>query len=349
MKPIRRQAPTISVTSAAFSPDSQILVIGYTPGGFLVNPIRHLQMWACRVGTGEKLWLAGGTERLAVVGFLPGGEEFLVRVCPKDVFEGALQVRSVRTGKFVRRMASHGKPIVAAGLSPDGKALVTADDEGGVKVWSTPGGKDLGEFLTPGGDAVPERISVSADGARALLAWDCRNRVGPAGLLYDLKSGKLLAEWYRHDGWLYGGCLSWDGRTVAVGKQLGRTAEWKETCAVVLWDAAPNRPRGQLTGVDLPISFVPNGESLLCLRPEVELCLRDAKTGAERWRVPGRNWNVHVVVSPDGRQVFRALGLYSPDSGAQIDLEVFEVGNGRLILAVDNREARSPFTDEVGF
>jgi WD40 repeat protein/predicted Ser/Thr protein kinase len=82
----------------------------------------------------------------------------------------------VTTGKTVRMLAGHGKPLGALAVSADGQRLFSASGD----IWDTASGKLLATF-----DCSAARIAVSADG-QVILASD--------GELYDAVTGAGLGR-----------------------------------------------------------------------------------------------------------------------------------------------------------
>jgi WD40 repeat protein len=331
--------PLIRVGSAAFSSAGGVLVVGYD--GVTGDPTVEPQMSAWDIKTGKKLWETVGRENRQVVGFLPSDREFLVHA-GWGSGGNCLQVRRTETGAVARRLADHGRSIVAAGLSADGGTVVTADREGLVKVWRSADGKELQSFLTPGGTTFPDRVCLSADGSRALLVVAPHSTTGVAGLLYDLRAGKLLREWYCDAGWTAPAALSPDGKTVVIGRLVERAEGGKETYATCIWDVGLSRVVGELPGNTPVVAVVPGG--LVCLGYEGGLSLRDGKTGEDRWRVPpSRRGGWFAAVSADGTLVVRAEGTYQRwvvgsmggKRGDGVRLEVFEVKDGKRVQEFD--------------
>src|SRR5205085_8106808 len=65
--------------------------------------------------------------------------------------ENAVTAWDVETGKEVRRVAPEGQSGIAGlGLTADGKTLVTAENDGLVRVWETSSGRQQRQFGDPG-------------------------------------------------------------------------------------------------------------------------------------------------------------------------------------------------------
>jgi WD40 repeat protein len=189
-------------------------------------------------------------------------------------------VKRLRGGPAEDRTAGGtvtGDPIWTPGISADGSRLVTGTSNGTVKLWSLPGGQQVGAplrfrygaadaQLSPDGrqilvvplnhDIVPDRLEI----------WDARRhrrvrtlmpaggvstgRFSPDGrfvAVADLRGRVQVvstATWKPVTPWLVGGRAAWlafthDGRTLATGNTDG---------TVRLWDVATH----QALGVPLP-------------------------------------------------------------------------------------------------
>jgi WD40 repeat protein len=106
-------------------------------------------------------------------------------------FGFGLRVRSLKTGRKLRTIAGHSRPIEAVALSRDERQAISASKDRTLKVWDL---KKGGELRTLIGHAHPvASVAMSGDGRRAvsasydgnLKAWDL-----DSDRVWDLEAGK---------------------------------------------------------------------------------------------------------------------------------------------------------------
>jgi WD40 repeat protein len=95
------------------------------------------------------------------------------------------RIWNVQTGKEVRSMIGHNRPVSALAISPDGKHLVTGGIERDARIWNIADGVQAGSSLQLGLLGVSE-MAFTADGTRLVVA---RARSGGVAA-YDLATRK---------------------------------------------------------------------------------------------------------------------------------------------------------------
>lgn len=153
------------VICAAFHPDSRLLVVGFTNGEFRLyelpefNLIQQLSMGQNEVNTvninksGE--WLAFGSAKL-----------------------GQLLVYEWQSESYILKQQGHFDSTNALAYSPDGSRVVTASDDGKIKIWDVVSGFCLNTFEEHTSSVTAVRFakkgqvlfSASLDGT--VKAWD---------------------------------------------------------------------------------------------------------------------------------------------------------------------------------
>jgi RNA polymerase sigma factor (sigma-70 family) len=123
--------------------------------------------------------------------------------------DGRVRVCETASGKQVRSIEAHAKPVSAVAVSHDGKTLATGswgDDT--VRLWEVATGKEVRRLALPGGAGA---LAFSADG-KALAAG---NVAGPIRL-WDLASGKEVARLPGHQGRVAPRSVSARGRVTGL-------------------------------------------------------------------------------------------------------------------------------------
>jgi WD40 repeat protein len=204
-------------------------------------------------------------------------------------------------------LRGHREEVRDMVLSPDSSLIASADATGTVRLWSLPGGSELGSVQ--GHPSTFRSMAFSPDGR--LLAtggddgtirlWSIGTR-GPAATL-RVPSTSALSSASPTDV-----TFSPDGRLIvaAASTQTG----------LHVWDVARRRKLPALRGADAPFAFSPDGRYLVCRQPPSLFGLRDNEL--QLWRLPdlrpaGRLTGASDPASTlrftgDGRQVIAAVG-----------------------------------------
>ena len=189
------------------------------------------------------------------------------------------------------------RPVTALAWSPDGKQIaigrfqsieiVNVVSQATIKVL-----KGLPGKVTA--------LSYSQDGKRLIAASGVTGLFGQASL-WDLKSGRAVAQFEGHGDILYAAVLSPDESTVA-------TAGYDRT--IRLWDAASGRQIRALKGHNgaiYDLAFSPNGEALASASADETVKIWSVTTG-ERLDTLGQPLKEQYVVrfSPNGKRIVAA-------------------------------------------
>jgi WD40 repeat protein len=244
----------------------------------------------------------------------------------------AAQVYDLTQGRPAGPPLQHGKSVILAAFSPDGRRVVTTARDWTARVWDAATGKPLAPPLRHEGPV--KWAAFSADGQRLLTEtddgivrlWDLASRevvgslppragTGPAAVspdgrlvaaadragvvwVRDALSGKLL-----HGPWglarpVTALTFSPDARHVLAAGERGAR----------VWDAVTGQPVTPVLPHAGPVQqllFTPDGSRAVVLGPEHVLEVYDAATGAVQSSRPlGRPVPLHgLVLTPDGRSM----------------------------------------------
>jgi WD40 repeat protein len=200
-------------------------------------------------------------------------------------------LRDLQTGKVLKELAGHTAPITCLRCSRDGKRLVSASEDGSVRVWDGATGRPALVFKRHG--EVVRDVAISPDGAAVASAGhDNHWRV------WDPVSGK--ERWtYRANGHANSVAFSADGKWLAggtAGEDLVR-----------IFDAADGRVLHACAGHNALITrlcFSPDGTRLASASFDKTVKLWDTRTGHEVLTLKGHTAEVvGVAFSPDGRRL----------------------------------------------
>jgi WD40 repeat protein len=202
----------------------------------------------------------------------------------------------------LRKLEGHQKRVRRLAYSPDGRYLVTADEEGSMIVWEATTGQKVhtlrGHPGAPGATGIRgvQSVAFSPDSQR-LASGGGDHQVR----LWDLTTGQEIRALTGHVAPVQGVVFSADGRCIT-------SASWDGT--VKVWDASTGE---ETRSFRAPIRFVlsmalsPDGRRLALGSNEGTVKVVDLATGAEALNLPGHTNAVHgLAFSPDGRRLVSA-------------------------------------------
>jgi WD40 repeat protein/DNA-binding SARP family transcriptional activator len=295
----------------AFSPDSRVLAFGYAPFDFeLGRPgPGSLERWGTRTGRPLGPPVRVTREADFLLGFAAGGR----RIVTMSEVERQTVLRDAETLRPVRRLPAWGLTWASA-LSPDGRVLALAREDGSLRL------VDLrtGSVRTPSGrhEASIQTSAFMSDGSAVLTGADDAKLI-----LWDVRTAAPRVTFEGHAGRINGATLSPDGAT-AYSASLDGT--------VIAWDLAGTRRLGQPfaasprrnvreateTGVTgegsggYNFGVSPGGDSIAVVQPEGFVDLIDARTlGLHgRIRVTEGEPASGAAFAPDGRTIAVTTG-----------------------------------------
>jgi dipeptidyl aminopeptidase/acylaminoacyl peptidase len=216
--------------------------------------------------------------------------------------------------------------------SPDGRYIVTANDDGTARVWQVAtnafGDTQAGQpivTLEGHADGVTS-VAFSPDGRYLLTAgnddtarvWQFPKEPGSAG---DAPTGHLLTL-QGHKDWVSSAAFSPDGRHIA-------TASWDNTARV--WDAEKGQQLLALEGHERNVrsaAYSPDGQFIVTASDDSTARVWDAQTGQHLHTLEGHRDSINTAgFSPDGRYILTA----SDDSTARI----WDAETGQQVLTLE--------------
>jgi RNA polymerase sigma factor (sigma-70 family) len=196
----------------------------------------------------------------AVIAPSPDGK--LVAIIPRhperDVWhtgEECVRVWDLARDKEVYALPRPGDSISGLAFTPDGKHLVTADDEFDFRKWDLSTGKEAALRQPHSGYGCMSAVAVSADGKRYATARPS----GPIKV-WDAGTGAHLNPLATHRDSVAGVAVSPDSRLVATVGYDGALRVWEASGRPVCTVAAPRvNPTSRYYGACRAVAFTPDG------------------------------------------------------------------------------------------
>lgn len=229
---------------------------------------------------------------------------------------GQARIWSVSDGRSLATLRGHTGPVMAIDLSRDGHTAATGGEDATVRIWEARTGRPRAR-IGPVGEVGVTSVSFALRGRR--LVADFGEGIG----LAESPSGRELTAFASE----FGGAVSPDGRTVAVGGLGGGLGD------VRLRRASDGRQVATLAAPEgaYELAFGPNGRSLAAVGPSGFGYVWNLPSGRRTLRV--REPSVFTLaIGPDQR--FAAAGH---EDGL---VRVFELGSEELVATLGERGRR---------
>ncbi len=150
--------------SVALSPDGSWLAL-YRHGPARTTDV--LTAW--ELGTGEKAWEVATPsmgQQLGLLAYSPDGRR-LARPFSGFGAPGVVEVLDAGSGRHVCLLRGHSQAVASLRFSPDGRRIITSDDQSEVKFWDAESGKNLLDLKRPGSERL-HALTFTPDGHRVV-------------------------------------------------------------------------------------------------------------------------------------------------------------------------------------
>jgi len=211
-----------------------------------------------------------------------------------------INIRDIHSGRNIASLHGHLTTITAAALSPDKGRLVSADQDGTIKIWDVATQKaklSLGGSQREGTGAVDPKthwirgVDISPDGRLAAISDGTRKI-----RILNIDSGMYEQPFEIDDGSLFGVVFSPDASRLVATAMDGR---------MYIWDLSTRRriaSRAGHTNEIAAFSFSPDGKRLATGSRDRTIRLWDTTTWQELRTIRGHgSWVTALDWSPDGK------------------------------------------------
>jgi RNA polymerase sigma factor (sigma-70 family) len=297
--------------NVAVAPDGKKIAVGYA---------RETRILDAK--NGQELVTLTEAKGYPAMAFSPDGKDIAVSG------EGDVLLYSADSGQIKAKLECT-KHVFALAISPDGKTLAAASggpDGGELRLWDLATNKLLRELdkweAREGKEPGAWSIAFSSDSKKLATAQGSDR----TAKVWDVETGKELATFGEHPGWVVAVAFSPDGKTVAAG------SPGKQSQVVKLWDLATGKERATLegpVGAYNSLAFSPDGSILAVAGPgggnsekaDSMVRLWDPATGKQITALDAHTsvWAISLGFSRDGRTLVTsgddAVRIWEPESG----------------------------------
>jgi len=294
------QGHSYMVDSVAFSPDGKQI---------LSSDDNTIKLWDA--STGREIITFISPDILNSVAFSPDGREVLSGGVNYDKGRSKIvRLWDMATSREIRTFSgySNGK------FSPDGRQVVSRDENNTIKLWDVVTGREIRTFL--GHSSGVWSVVFSPDGKQILSSsYDKTIK------LWDAATGREIRTFLGHSHVVSSVAFSPDGRKIVSGSS---------DKTVKLWDATTGREirtfSGHLDSV-ASVAFSPDGKHILSSSWDETIKLWDIVTGREIKTFFGHSdVPISVVFSINGRQFLS--GAYDGT------IKLWDAVTGRLLYTI---------------
>ena len=300
---------------AVLSPDGKRLATwGYhrapkakEPTKPAADPAKQIQFWDVSTGQETARVTLPGVFNASAVVFSPDGT-----LAAAGSGEGTIHLFDPATGDAKGLLLGRTRQGRKLAISPDGKSLAAAAEDGAVQRWSLPDGKLLSTTESPAPLLLGPRAILFADNDR-VIAWGNRDQVS---LVWEVPSGKVLTPAGGHQSSVCSAAFAAGGQEIYTAASYGgQIIRWNPTTGQELGSIALKLPGDRFgfgSQVITPITLSPDGtRALVSDLSSGGLAVYDLPSGIQQFLLPNEmRLSSNAQFSSDGSKAVQTLGRY---------------------------------------
>lgn len=300
LKEDRAHAP---ITSFAISPNGRQIVAGLLDG--------TLTVWDARSGEIVRR-IVGPGESVTNLSFIPNSNLVVL------TSDRSVMVRDIESGNLLMTLEGHSRPVNDLAVSVDGSLMVSASDDGTLKVWDR-NQRETGHLPEVRSEVV-NCCAFSSDGALVVTASDQMLR------LWNASSGETQSLLEGHSGTVRACAFSPDGQRIVSASDDYTLRVWEVNSGRILQTL-----EGHMGSV-LRCSYSSDGKHIVSSSADRTIKVWVAESNQVQVSVEAHSdavWGCRF--SPDRSQIISAA-----DDGT---LKVWNACSGELLRVLDGHES----------
>lgn len=297
------------INAVAFSPDGRQVAAGYWRGIYVWETESGEELHLLEVADGSPSGKDAKRDITSVM-FTPDGQQIVA-----GSEDSVIHVWDAETGRVVRRLVGHSRPVRSIALSRDGRYVLSGSEDETARLWDLSSGKEQRQIKSGLG---VWSVAFGKDDQLVLVG------TGFGATAWDTATGKLTQLLHAKSFSRYGGlAISGNGRYLVSGTSSGD---------VQVWDLASGHQKMRLAGHtewvnDIAVSA--NSRYVVSAAADKSIRLWNLETGREVGRLDDlREAITGVDITHDGQFL-----LAASDRG----VEVWSLKTGEVVHRLQSK------------
>ena len=326
---------TLRVQNVDFSPDGQHVLTASNDGRAIIWPVNwENATHTIDIHSNNTIKWNPTQALVATVGM----------VSPVE-FDATIRLINTETGEVARELIGHNASVSALEFSPDGRFLLSGDEEDNLFIWDLETGEITGnadEHLS-----ATHAIAFTSEGLFAANDGNARTTIG----LWNLATGERIKNLEGHQDWVQALQFSPDGQFLYSGSRDGTLYQWNVERREIVREFAGHE--NQIYSIDLSS----DGSQLLTASADQTAVVWDTQTGDRLLTLRGHTDDIkNAEFSPNGKLVMTAsldgrIMTWDAETGEMVFIFVvaYDPFNLAATFSPDGRQIVSSANDIITF